>query len=71
MSYASLLYKIPEELRRLYRKYEAYCKKEVNNEWSKKFNEICLQEEILPNYSRIQLRDPAVSNQSKNLNYRK
>ena len=71
MSYASLLYKIPEELRRLYRKYEAYCKKEVNNEWSKKFNEICLQEDILPNYSRIQLRDPAVSNQSKNLNYRR
>ena len=53
MAYARLLHQIPEQLRRLYRNFEALRKKQIQNEWSMKFNEICLQEGILPNFTRI------------------
>ena len=71
MNYGSLLHTVPEKLRNLYRKYESHSKKLINCEWSTNFNEICLQEEILPNYSRLRLHDPAVANTSKTTEYRK
>ena len=53
MAYAQLLHQIPEQLRRLYRNYEALRKKQIENEWSIIFNEICLQEDVLPNFTHI------------------
>ena len=53
MDYGRLLHQLPEELRTLMRKYEALRKKLINNEWSTKFNEICLQEDVLPNFTRV------------------
>ena len=53
MDYGRLLHQLPEELRNLMRKYEALRKKLTNNEWSTKFNEICIQEDVLPNFTRI------------------
>ena len=71
MNYATLLHTIPEGLRTAYRRYENNCKKLVNNKWSTKFNSICLEEEILPNFSRIRLHDPAVAQTGKTLKYRR
>ena len=71
MNYASLLYTIPGELRSLFRKYEDHCKKVINNEWSTKFNTICLEEEILPSFSKLHLRDPAVAETKQTLKYRR
>ena len=70
MTLTALLHTIPEELRRIYRKYENCCKKIINNTWSTRFNEICLKEEILPNYSRIKLHDPAVADTNETQKYR-
>ena len=70
MTLTALLHTIPEELRRTYRKYENCCKKLINNTWSARFNEICLKEEILPNYSRLKLHDPAVAETNETLKYR-
>ena len=70
MNYANLLHTVPEGLRRVYRKYESLCKKLINNEWSAKFNSICLQEKILPNFSVLRLHDPAVALKEKTKKYR-
>ena len=53
MAYATLLHKLPPELRTIFRKYENLSKKLINVKWSIEFNSICLQENILPNYSNI------------------
>ena len=53
MDYGRLLHQLPDELRTFIRKYEALSKKLINNKWSTKFNEICLEEDILPNFTRI------------------
>ena len=53
MSYAEKLQIIPEELRRVFRKYENIRKKLINIKWSSEFNSICLKENIMPNFSRI------------------
>ena len=70
MAYAQLLHQIPEQLRRLYRNYEALRKKQIQNEWSIIFNEICLQEDILPNFTRIKHHDPAVGRTRTTHKYR-
>ena len=71
MSYGNLLYALPEELRGLFRRYENYSKKLINLEWSIKFNSICNNEDILPNYSRLRHHDPAVALTGTTLKYRK
>ena len=71
MDYGRLLHQLPEELRTLMRKYEALRKKLINNEWSTKFNEICLQEDVLPNFTRIRHHDPAVGKTRTTLKYRR
>ena len=71
MTYANLLHTVPEGLRQQYRRHESLCKKLVNLEWSTKFNSICLQEEILPNFSTLRLHDPAVALTAKTMKYRR
>ena len=61
MTYADLLHSVPEELRKMYRKYENICKKQLTAKWSIEFNSTCLREDILPKYSRIKHQDPAVA----------
>ena len=46
MTYAEELYLLPEELRKLFRKYERINKKLINNKWSIEFNSLCLKENI-------------------------
>ena len=71
MSYANLLYTVPDGLRSLYRQYEQIHKKWINAHWSIEFNSICIKENILPNYSRIRYHDPAVASTETTLKYRK
>ena len=71
MAYAQLLHQIPEQLRRLYRNYEALRKKQIQNEWSNRFTEICLQEDMLPNFTRIRHHDPAVEGTRTTHKYKK
>ena len=71
MDYGRLLYQLPDQLRSLIRKYEALGKKLINNKWSSKFNETCLQEDILPNFTRIRHHDPAVGKTRTTLKYRR
>ena len=71
MSYVELLHSVPDELRRVFRRYETIRKKLINIKWSCEFNSICLKENILPNFSRIRHRDPAVSTASATTDYRR
>ena len=41
-----ILWNLPVSLRKLFRKLENNSKKLINKEWSCKFNEICLNEDI-------------------------
>ena len=53
MSYANLLLRLPEELIRIFRKYEQEKKKEINTHWSVVFNKTCLSEKIWPKFTNI------------------
>ena len=50
-SYIDLLYRVPDELRKEFRKYEKISKKVQNLEWSRRFNSSCIKESMLPDYS--------------------
>ena len=51
MAYANLLLQLPEELIRIFRKYEQEKKKEINTNWSVVFNKTCLAENIWPKFT--------------------
>ena len=53
MNYANLLYRLPEDLIGIFRKYELEKKKEINAHWSLVFNKTCLSENIWPNFTNI------------------
>ena len=51
--YCSLINEIPKSLKKKFRSLEISMKKINNNYWSIKFNEICLNENILPKISEF------------------
>ena len=53
MSYGDLLKKLPEDLKKDIRKYEALRKKIIDAIWSLVFNRTCINEGLLPNYTRF------------------
>ena len=53
MSYILELNKLPLNIRPHIRKLENIKDKIIKNKWSQIFNEICLKEKLLPNYTRI------------------
>ena len=71
MNYASLLHTVPEGLRKLFRTSENISKKLININWSVTFNNICLNEGILPNFTRIRHHDRAVSRTEPTMKYRR
>ena len=71
MSYGRLLHSVPDGLRTLVRNYENINKKLINIKWSLEFNSICLKEDMLPQYSNIQHRDPALPITEATTKYRK
>ena len=71
MDFVELLFKLPEELRKTFRRLEATEKKLICITWSITFNSVCLEENLMPNYTKIRHHDPAVANTSHTLEYRK
>ena len=53
MDFVNLIYTISCEMRRIYRKIEKTSLKIIKNNWSIKFNETCIKENILPKYTKI------------------
>ena len=52
MAYVNLLNQLPQNGKDLFRKLEGSNNKLIKLKWSKTFNEVCLKEDILPNYTR-------------------
>ena len=48
-----LLHQVPENTRKLFRKYESLSKKSIKKKWSNTFNSVCLKENSLPVYTNI------------------
>ena len=71
MSYGELLRSVPEALRNAYRQYETASKKYLDTIWSLEFNRTCINEGILPNYTKFRCYDPAVKSTETTLKYRK
>ena len=46
MTYGEEIHSLPEDLRKLFRKYENINKKLINVKWSIEFNSLCLKEYI-------------------------
>ena len=57
-----LLHRVPENVRKLFRKYESLSKKSIKKKWSNTFNSVCLRENIMPVYTKIRHHDPALAN---------
>ena len=53
MLYTELLFSLPNNILSSIRKLENIKKKLVKAEWSQHFNNVCLQENLMPNYTRI------------------
>ena len=60
MAYVNLLNQLPQNGKCLFRKLESSNHKLIKLKWSKTFNEVCLKEDILPNYTRMRYYDPAL-----------
>ena len=69
LTYGDLLHTIPEDLRKLYRKYESMEKRIIRAKWSRTLNDVCLKEHILPDFARIRHHDPALVNSSNTIEY--
>ena len=53
--YGDLLNLVSPEVRTLYRKYESINKRIIKAKWSATFNRICIKEDIMPVYTRINI----------------
>ena len=53
MNFIQAIYRLPEQIKKIYRSIEKYENKLIRNKWSNIFNKTCLEEENLPNYTRI------------------
>ena len=51
MNYGEVLHNAPSNLKKLFRKLERLKLKIISSTWSLTFNNVCLQENILPNYT--------------------
>ena len=55
MNFFNLIHQTNFNLRKIYRNLEKIKIKLIKRKWSKIFNQTCLTERILPNYTRIEL----------------
>ena len=70
MTLGELLFSLPVEKRKLFRKLENIDKKIINNKWSNLFNKICLKNNMLPKYVNFKNQVPAVSHTEETINYK-
>ena len=71
MTYSSELFKLPQLWRNTIKKLEGIKVKFIEAKWSLIFNDICLKENLLPNYTRMRHHDPALASSRDTLQYRK
>ena len=71
MSYVDKLRILPYNVRNILRRLEGTQRKIVKCKWSLVFNNTCLSENILPNYTNIRYHDPALAETHNALNYKK
>ena len=62
MNIGQLLYQCDNDTKNLFRKIERTRKKIVETEWSIKFNNICINEQLWPTYTNLRPHDPALNN---------
>ena len=53
MLYTELLFSLPNDFLSSIRKLENVKKKLCKAEWSQHFNNVCLQENLMPNYTKL------------------
>ena len=53
MNFIQAIYRLAEQIKKIYRSIEKYENELIRNKWSNIFNKTCLEEEILPNYTQI------------------
>ena len=53
MTFVELLHTVPRDLRALFRKLENIEKKLIATKWSITFDNVCLNENIMPTYTTI------------------
>ena len=70
MNYVDLLHAAPADLKKMFRDLEKIKKKLINNNWSIRFNTICMKENIMPNYSYFKLHDQAATTLESTIDFR-
>ena len=53
MDFIQHIYTLPTKTRKIYKLIEKFERKLLRNKWSSTFKEMCLQKEILLNYTKI------------------
>ena len=71
MSLAQSIFDLPSEYKSLIRKVERLQNKEINLHYNVVFNEICLNEGLLPIYTNIRLHDPRARQEGFTVKYKK
>ena len=68
---ADLIQKVDANIKRKFRLLERTKSNIIKKEWSIKYNEICIKENLLPKYTKLRLHDPAARTTNTTINYRK
>ena len=71
MNYLEHLHSLDNELKNKFRKLESIHLKIINTKWSHTFNEVCLKENILPNYVNFRTYDPALRTHRRTIEFKK
>ena len=71
MNLGGFIYDLNQNTKKLVRRIEKYERKLIHIQSSLVFNEICINENILPNYTRIRPHDPAARSEQCTMEYRK
>ena len=57
MNFIQAIYRLTEQIKKIYRTIEKYENKLIRSKWSNIFNKTCPEEEILPNYIKVYIKD--------------
>ena len=71
MTFGILLYSLQTEERSSIRKIEKISKKLISAQFAVIFNNVCLQENLLPKYMDIREHDPALRRSEITMSYRR
>ena len=71
MSYLNLLHQSRPEIKVKIRELETLYQKSIKSKWSLTFNNVCLNENIMPNYTNFRLHDPALRNSQESIEFKK